>query len=141
LVFIQTTHIAQKSPKALLHSVALGYALFDRQIATNDEFQAWRHGPVSTVLYSKYRGNPPWVELKPDPDWNVGFDCVTEEHLESVWLTYGELSGYSLEALTHPEFPWQNARAGILPKENSNVKIRVTDMKDYYRSQYIGGEE
>lgn len=64
-----------------------------------------------------------------------------EELLERVWLTYGEQTANALEALTHTEQPWKEAREGLLPNERSHIAIDPETMKSYYRSIYNDGEE
>ena len=60
------------------------------------------------------------------------------ELLESVWFTYGDKSANELEALTHSEDPWKNAREGLKEMEPSDKPIDTEDMKEYYLSIYIG---
>lgn len=45
----------KKLQKLCYYAVAWGYTLMNKQIVENDEFQAWVHGPVSPVLYEKYK--------------------------------------------------------------------------------------
>jgi uncharacterized phage-associated protein len=133
----------KKLQKLCYYAVAWGYALLDRSIVKEDEacFEAWVHGPVSPILYQKYKGNPYWIILEPDQDYINEFDYEIEDHLESTWLTYKDDTGNSLEALSHIELPWKNARKGLDPFINSNNMISIEDMKEYYRSIYTGGEE
>ena len=138
--FLTRENMAHKKlQKLCYYAVAWGYALLKRPICIDDEFQAWIHGPVSPVLYDKYKGNA-WVELKPDDDFNVSFDSVTDDLLESIWLTYGEQTGNSLEALTHSELPWKKARGSCGQYERSNTPIDIKDMEDFYASIYTGGD-
>lgn len=62
------------------------------------------------------------------------------ELLESVWETYGDHTGNALEALSHSEPPWIEARVGYAPNERCNVPISVETMKRYYASIYLGGD-
>ncbi|MDR1914406.1 MAG: DUF4065 domain-containing protein [Clostridiales bacterium] len=130
----------KKLQKLCYYAVAWGYALFDAPITAEPVFEAWIHGPVSVSLYQKYRDYAPWVNLTPDFDYKNVFDDDTEDLLESVWLTYGEDSGNSLEVLTHKELPWINARTGFKPLEYCTNPINTDDMKNYYRSIYSGGD-
>jgi len=129
----------KKLQKLCYYAVAWGYALLNRAICLNDEFQAWVHGPVSPTLYEKYKGSG-WIELTPEDDYKDSFDNVTTELLESVWLTYGEQTGNSLEALTHSESPWIKARGSCGQEDRCTTPINVKDMKDYYISIYMGGD-
>ena len=111
--------------KLCYYTQAWCYALKDRPFMTT-EFEAWIHGPVSHELY--YDGTP-LFSFTPDD----------EDLLQSVWETYGNLSGNALEVLSHSEPPWQNARRGCMSaNEPCRQKIDPEDMKSYYRSIYIG---
>ncbi len=54
------------------------------------------------------------------------------EVLEEVWDTYGELSAKHLQDLVQSEEPWQNARKGLEPAQDSTNAIGHDDMKSYY---------
>ena len=138
--FLTKENMAHKKlQKICYYAVAWGYALLKRPICANDEFQAWEHGPVSLLLYDKYKGNA-WVELQPDCDYATLFDNVTEDLLESIWLTYGEQTGNALEALTHSELPWIKARGSSGAVDKCTAPIDIKDMEDFYMSIYTGGD-
>lgn len=128
----------KKLQKLCYYAVAWGYALMDRHIVENDEFQAWVHGPVSPTLFTKYHDRG-WTEItsnKPAPK----FPKVVEELLESVWSTYGSKDGTELEALSHTEQPWREARAGLSPTDRSTNTISKDTMRTFYRTIYAGGD-
>lgn len=128
----------KKLQKLCYYAVAWGFALMDRHIVENDEFQAWVHGPVSPTLFAKYHDSG-WNEItsdKPAPR----FPKVVEELLESVWNTYGDKDGTELEALSHTEQPWREARAGLPPTERSTNVILTTTMRNFYKAMYDGGD-
>ncbi len=127
----------KKLQKLCYYAQAWSYALLDEPLIQQD-FEAWMHGPVCPALYDAYKGSG-WKNLYPSDVVNV--DAKTLELLESVYATYGDSSGNALEALTHTEPPWINARKGCSPHENCSNKIHPRDMKEYYRSIYEGGEE
>ena len=58
--------------------------------------------------------------------------------LEDVWDTYGDNTGNALEALTHRELPWMEARRGYEPDERCTVVISPITMASYYKSIYVG---
>ena len=47
----------KKLQKMCYYAMAWGHALLDQPIAIDGEFQAWVHGPISPVLYEKYKGH------------------------------------------------------------------------------------
>lgn len=126
----------KKLQKLCYYAVAWGYALMGKQIVEDDEFQAWVHGPVSPKLYQKYKTNG-WNTIKsnkPAPE----FDEDVKELLESVWATYGDQSGNALEALSHSEKPWREARLDLRDDETGQVVISPESMKVFYSSIYTG---
>lgn len=101
----------------------------------NENFAAWVHGPVIPEVYNKYKNN------KSQPITESGFydleytDVLNADEIDNlndVIDRYGELSGNQLEALSHAELPWLEARNGILPLDSSNVIINNKTMYDYY---------
>ena len=122
----------KKLQKVCYYAVAWGWALMDKDIATNSEFQAWVHGPVSPTLYSTYKGIG-W-NLIPQSTDTIELSQDLTDLLESVWLTYGDKSGNELEALSHAEKPWIEARNGLAASERSEEPINTNTMKAFYNS-------
>ena len=107
-----------------------------QQIFERDTFEAWVHGPVSRTLYGIYSING-WNCIK-QPESKPQFSDDIEELLESVWITYGDKDGNELEALSHSERPWKEARLDLNPEERGDVEISTATMAMYYRSIYTG---
>lgn len=126
----------KKVQKLCYYAQAWSYALRDRPI-TDADFQAWVHGPVSPELYKEYAGSG-FSDLRPTESVPTDFPPEELELLNSVWETYGESTGNSLEVLTHGELPWINARKGCPSNKICDTSIDVEDMKKYYRSIYLG---
>lgn len=127
----------KKLQKLTYYAEAWSNALFERPLISDDNFEAWVHGPVSPKLYNKYRKHK-WQEIPEKEDNSSLFNDEDLDLLESVWVTYGHNSANDLEALTHTEAPWRNARAGLNDDESSNNVISTEDMKNYYSRIYIG---
>lgn len=127
----------KKLQKLTYYAEAWSNALFERHLISDDNFEAWVHGPVSPKLYNEYRGYK-WQEIPEKEDNSSLFNDEDLDLLESVWVTYGHNSANDLEALTHTEAPWRNARAGLNDDESSNKVISTEDMKNYYSRIYIG---
>lgn len=128
----------KKLQKMCYYAQAWSYALHNRPIM-NTEFQAWVHGPVSPELYQKYKGNG-FQDLTCDTELEFTLSEEDSELLESVMLTYGDHTGNALEALTHTELPWIEARHGLDPAQNCENKINPDTMRKYYQSIYAGGD-
>lgn len=127
----------KKLQKLTYYAEAWSNALFERHLISDDNFEAWVHGPVSPKLYKEYKGYK-WQEIPEKEDNSSVFKDEDLDLLESVWVTYGHNSANDLEALTHTESPWINARIGLNEDESSNNIISTEDMKDYYSRIYIG---
>lgn len=128
----------KKLQKLCYYAQAWFYTLKDFRL-TDAIFEAWVHGPVSPVLYDKFKSFG-YHKIKLVGVYTPHIEEDDLELLESVWETYGDHTGNALEALTHSEQPWIEARKGYLPTESCNVPISVESMKKYYASIYSGGD-
>ena len=126
----------KKLQKLCYYAQAWGYALNNRRFIRTD-FEAWVHGPVSPALYERFKsyGYSPIIQ-------KGKYCCRIKDHdvdfLEDIWETYGDKDGNALEALSHHELPWQEARKGYAADESCSVVISPEIMKRYYRSIYSG---
>ncbi|GAD41456.1 hypothetical protein Javan59_0006 [Streptococcus phage Javan59] len=128
----------KKLQKLSYYFEAWCHALFNRSLINDTHFEAWVHGPVSPELYNEYKEYG-WNDIEQHKkDNSETFEPKALELLQSVWLTYGDKSANELEALTHSEIPWRNARKGLEETEPSNNQISSQDMHEYYLSIYIG---
>ena len=128
----------KKLQKLSYYFEAWGNALYNMSLINDTKFEAWIHGPVSPKLYYKYQEYG-WQSIPQKEDNSSKFEPKELELLESVWLTYGDKSANELEALTHNEDPWKNARKGLGEYDSSNREISTEDMREYYLSIYSGG--
>lgn len=127
----------KKLQKLCYYAQAWGYTLLDEKLI-DDDFKAWVHGPVSPSLYQCYKGSG-WSKLKLDNEAQLPkLTTEQEELLESVWLTYGDMTANALEVLTHDETPWKEARRGLSSFERGNRDITLAAMKDFYSTLYEG---
>lgn len=138
--FLQKGNISNKQlQKLCYYTQAWSYALKDQPLIYDAnkpiEFQAWVHGPVYPPLYHKYSSYG-WKDIPPEGK-NLNINKEDLDLLDSVWLTYGDLSGNAIEALSHTEPPWRNARGNLRGDEPSANEISIDDMKRYYRSIYM----
>ena len=102
----------------------------DIRVLCSEPFQAWIHGPVSPQLYKRYK-NYGWHEIP-----KVTTKPVVGKELESlfqqVWEAYGSFSADELEAISHNEMPWKNARQGISSGDACSNIISTYDILQYY---------
>lgn len=130
----EMTH--KKLQKLCYYAQAWCYALKGYRLGDTD-FQAWVHGPVSPALWERFKsfGYDP-IKIKGNVKNTISPEDI--ELLEDVWDTYGEETGNALEALTHREEPWIEARRGYEPDERCTIVILPETMARYYKSIYSG---
>lgn len=127
----------KKLQKLCYYAQAWHLALLNRPLFSED-IQAWIHGPVCPALYAKY-ADYGWNDIPPVADKGklYPFPSDTEQVLATVWDTYKGFDGDQLEALTHNEKPWQDARNGIVDTEPSHNVISMQSMRDFYKRLYM----
>lgn len=124
------THL--KLQKLVYYAQAWALVLIEDELFVED-FQAWVHGPVLPSLYHIFNGYG-WQALPEPTDELIEFRADVRDVLIDVYNNYGGLHAKRLEELTHQEPPWQNARRGLAPEQNSNRIVRKADMAAYYTS-------
>ena len=126
-----------KLQKLLYYSKAWGLVLKDKEIFPED-FQAWVHGPANPVVWQAFRE----FNFKDEhPEYlNIDFSSSLDEDemavLDAVWRVYGKFDGKYLEALTHSEKPWIEARQGLNDADPSQQVIPSTSLKEYYGQRF-----
>lgn len=130
----EMTH--KKLQKLCYYAQAWCYALRGYRLADTD-YEAWVHGPVSPVLWEKFKSFG-YDTIRIKGNCNNSLDEDDIKLLEDVWDTYGDNTGNALETLTHRELPWIEARRGYEPDERCTVVISPSTMASYYKSIYSG---
>lgn len=135
--FLTKSEMTQKKlQKLCYYAQAWCYALKGFRLMDTD-FQAWVHGPVSPVLWERFKSfGYDTIRIKGTIVNKIDSDIL--QLLEDVWDTYGENTGNALEALTHRELPWIEARRGYDSDERCVVVISPNTMASYYKSIYCG---
>lgn len=138
------SHLKLQKLLYLIEGYHLAY--FGRALV-EDEFQAWTHGPVSRKVFDSLKDKSRLyaeVGYEPGPDSDVNpakqiKSLLTEDQMDlvdEVLDLYDKESGFDLEALTHAQTPWINARRGLpLGAKCENV-ISKEDMRQYF-SQFL----
>ena len=105
------------------------------KILFDDEFEAWVRGPVISKLYGQFRyngsSNGGAVPLEA-PATRPAIPKAAADHLDEVWKSFSGYSAFQLEAMTHAEPPWMNARKGLRPTQASRAVISVEEMRAYF---------
>lgn len=132
--FLSISSMTQKKLQKLCYYAQGLYGALTDEKLFNEELEAWIHGPVSPLLYNKYKGygcfNIPKKELKDE-------NQELKEIIEQIYRIYGKLDGDQLEYLTHKEKPWRKARGNLEPYEPSNEIISFEDMKNYFKEKLL----
>jgi len=130
-----------KLQKLLFYCDAYHLAYFETEIIP-ESFEAWVHGPVCREVYNSLKDNSILhtdlefdINSDQDPD-NVINDNLNSSQLEltkSILNTLHSWTGIELEASTHLEWPWIEARNGLPPSTPCSNKIsKVTTQKFYF---------
>lgn len=129
-----------KVQKLLYYSEAWSQALLDKELL-DENIQAWAHGPVVPEVFQEFKGNN-WQPL-PVPEAVPDFSADEKEVLEQVYDTYGHLPAKTLEAMTHEDDPWVQARRGVAPEARCENVISKQHIKEFFIKKYMedDGEE
>ena len=125
------THL--KLQKLVYYAQAWALALLERPLFDED-MQAWAHGPVAESVYHEFKVHS-WGAL-PAPESVPDMEADDVEHLHSILSVYGDFSAKHLEAMTHAESPWREARGDIPPEARSTAIIPKPHMAEFYASLY-----
>lgn len=110
------------------HMMLLGRPLFA------EDMEAWPHGPVVPSVWHEFKQFS-WHPIPPGaPSDGIGEDSL--KVLEQVRDVYGAFGAKKLEAMTHAERPWIQARGGRAPEERCEEKISKESIVKYYEEVY-----
>lgn len=130
----------KKVQKLCYYAQAWHLVLYDETLV-NERFEAWIHGPVCPSLYMDLREYS-WHKIpKREMPKNIKDNEIVMDLIDEVYRVYGDLDGNDLEALTHSELPWKEAREGVEPWQGCNNIISTVTMVDFYRKELSGGED
>jgi uncharacterized phage-associated protein len=96
----------------------------------NEQIQAWIHGPVVPAVFQSYRQFK-WTPIPADYG-PVKVDKDTADHVIAILGAFGKLSAAQLEAISHKEAPWIEARKGIEPNCPSTSVITHDSMRRFF---------
>jgi len=105
--------------------------VWDDEPLFEEEFRAWRNGPVCKELFAKTRGMFSVVAA----DENGNSSLLTENQkdtIDRVLEHYAQHNAQWLSWLTHQEDPWKNARIGLLVDEEADIIITKESIAMYY---------
>ncbi len=132
--------ITNKKLQKLVYYAQVWSLVLNKQKLFGERIEAWVHGPAIPVLYrrfSSFEANPISLDTS---ELQFSFTKKQREVLDAVWSVYGKYNADYLEALTHSELPWQEARKDLPAAQASNNIIDLNIAKDFYAAK-LGTEE
>lgn len=121
-----------KLQKLLYYCQAWHLTLFHQPLF-DDEIQAWAHGPVIHSVFNRFRDYQIYDIINTKGiEYSVDLSDDAKAVIDDVMEIYGKHTGSYLEALTHSEAPWIDAREGIEDYQASNNEITHDAMISFY---------
>jgi uncharacterized phage-associated protein len=120
----------------LVYYAAVWYFTLNDTRFFNDRIEAWIHGPAIPRVYGHFKEfgfNP--IVVEGIETLKLPFDDGEKEFLENIWGIYGKYDAAYLEALTHSELPWQEARKDLDPGLPSKRTIDLQSAKSFYAAR------
>lgn len=107
----------------------------------NGRFEAWVHGPVCRPLYDRFKDSKSLYAVIDvndviNKDAKSVFEKDDAEFIDYILENYARFSGSQLEAMTHSEKPWIDARKGVAPMDRCENEITIESMRDFYGKKY-----
>jgi uncharacterized phage-associated protein len=133
-----------KLQKLLYYCEAYHLAYFEESLI-HQEFEAWIHGPVCREVFKALKDKS---LIYSDIAFTGDYDPIetltkqlTSDQIQLIEDTASELStwtGMQLEATTHDEQPWIEARYGLSPADKTTNVISKQTMMNYYKLEING---
>jgi len=125
--------ITNKKMQKLVYYAQAWSLVLNKEKLFNERIEAWVHGPAIPSLYKKFMqfGSEPIV-LENSEFENINFSKKQEKLLSNIWQVYGKYPADYLEALSHSELPWQEARGDAPSSQPSNKTIKLETIKTFY---------
>ncbi|MCW8341989.1 type II toxin-antitoxin system antitoxin SocA domain-containing protein [Stenotrophomonas sp. SG1] len=102
----------------------------------HNRFQAWVHGPVCREIYDRFKETHSlYNSVNADAAMRDSANTLPQDvlaHIDEVLDAYAGFSGTQLEAMTHRETPWLQARGALAPAERCEAEIDESLMASYY---------
>lgn len=114
--------------KLVFYAQAVHLARTDRPLF-GERIEAWKHGPAVPALFGRHRG-----AYRVD---TVGGDIAALDEdarsaVEEALSIYGRHTSTWLQAQTHIDEPWRQARRGLSDDARGGRQITPKAMLDYY---------
>ncbi len=124
--------ITNKKLQKLVYYAQAWSLVLNEEKLFKEKIEAWIHGPAIPDVYEKFKGfgsEPIKIDVEKIEN---RFSKKQKKLLEEVWKVYGKYPADYLEALTHSELPWQEARGDLPISQPSNNVIKLKTIVDFY---------
>lgn len=111
-----------KLHKLLYFAQREAFVFFDKPMF-NEQFVAWKYGPVMLAVRDNYRLNKLSLQMSSEDEtiYNAVFN--------SVFSRYSSKPSWSLSTLSHGEYSWQKARKDLAPDVNGHNMMETEDIR------------
>jgi uncharacterized phage-associated protein len=104
-----------------------------------DDFEAWKHGPVVPALYRQHKGR------NRVRDWPAGdagrLEPTDQAFVDEIVGRYGRFTAEALSRMSHMEAPWLVTRAGLTDDAKSSLVISSDLMRNFYSRQVANASD
>lgn len=112
--------------------------VWDESPLFEEDFEAWRNGPVCPVLFNFHKGKYA-ISAADIPDSCTSAPELTDNQkdtIDTVLKSYGDRDAQWLSTLTHMEAPWKETREedGCISGQSCSAVITKARMSEYYGS-------
>ena len=97
--------------------------MYSNELLFDGTFYGWKYGPVLKEVRRAYKVEEYFASVKQEVSES------TQTLLKKVLERYGSLSSWKLSSLSHEEFSWKKARAGLASEEDGDVALSLDALK------------
>lgn len=133
-----------KLQKLLFYCDAYHLAYFDVELI-EDKFEAWVHGPVSRKVFDSLKDKSLLYSDIEYVDNGINIDetfeslsSLQKDLLNNILSTLSTWTGTELEASTHDEKPWLEARLGYGEADRCHELISKETTRTFYKRDLNG---
>ena len=123
--FFISKEVSPLKLQKLLYYSQLWYFVKNDNVLFQDKIEAWIYGPVVHSVWSNYKYYRRDDIIRNHLDYTSFLSNDVINHLEEVWSAYGHLNASELVDLSHNEWPWINARKGLLINESTQKEVVI----------------
>jgi len=112
------------------------YKWDNRRLITDNEFEAWKYGPVISEIYHEYsrfgQNDIKLISIPTEEYFENALDDDERETISSIWQQLKEYNAFDLVETSHNETPWLEAK-----KLNENL-IKEETIKKFFTEDTEG---